>query len=79
MTFGLHIGSAIEGAIGSEFKMDALYLSQDQMISLRLESLCDEYKATILTTGQFYDELSDYSKRKLRPVDFVVMDELRVG
>jgi len=27
MGFGLHMGWAIEGAIGSEFKIDASYLS----------------------------------------------------
>ena len=29
MSFALHVGRAIEGAIGSEFKVDALYLSAD--------------------------------------------------
>jgi len=27
ISFSLHVGRAIEGAIGSEFKVDALYLS----------------------------------------------------
>lgn len=77
MTFGLHAGSAIEGAIGSEFKMDALYLSQDQMISLRLEQLCQDYKATILASEAFFKELADNSQDRFRQVDRIMMDELQ--
>lgn len=29
VTFGLHAGWTVEGAIGSEFKIDALYISSD--------------------------------------------------
>lgn len=29
VTFGLHVGWAIEGAIGTEYKIDALYISPD--------------------------------------------------
>ncbi len=32
MSFALHTGRAIEGAIGSEFKVDAVYLSTDLQI-----------------------------------------------
>lgn len=38
MGFGLHVGWAIEGAIGSEFKIDASYLSPDVNMSARLEA-----------------------------------------
>lgn len=37
MGFGLHTGWAIEGAIGSRFKIDASYLSPNVNISSRLE------------------------------------------
>lgn len=33
MGFGLHVGWAIEGAIGSDFKIDASYLSPNVNIS----------------------------------------------
>ena len=36
--FGLHYGWAIEGAIGSEFKIDASYLSPNVNLASRLES-----------------------------------------
>lgn len=36
MGFGLHIGWAIEGAIGSEYKIDASYLSPNVNMASRL-------------------------------------------
>ena len=37
MGYGLHIGWGIEGAIGSEFKIDASYLSPNVNMAARLE------------------------------------------
>lgn len=36
MGFGLHVGWAIEGAIGSSFKIDASYLSPNVNMASRL-------------------------------------------
>lgn len=38
MGFGLHLGWAIEGAIGSNFKIDASYLSPNVNMAARLEA-----------------------------------------
>ena len=38
MGFGMHVGWAIEGSIGSTFKIDASYLSPHVNISARLEA-----------------------------------------
>ena len=38
MGFGLHVGWGIEGAIGSEFKIDASYLSPNVNLAARLEA-----------------------------------------
>ena len=38
MGFGLHLGWAIEGAIGSTFKIDASYLSPNVNMASRLEA-----------------------------------------
>ena len=38
MGFGLHVGWAIEGAIGSEYKIDASYLSPNAFIALFLSA-----------------------------------------
>ena len=43
ISFALHVGRAIECAIGSEFKVDALFLSAETQVALRLDQLCDEY------------------------------------
>lgn len=40
MGFGLHYGWAIEGAIGSEFKIDASYLSPNVNTAAWLEGAC---------------------------------------
>ena len=38
MGFGIHVGWGIEGAIGSEFKIDASYLSPNVNLAARLEA-----------------------------------------
>ena len=43
MGFGLHIGWAIEGAIGSEQKIDESYLSPNVNMAARLEAATKQY------------------------------------
>ena len=56
--FGLHIGWAIEGAIGSEFKIDASYLSPNVKISDHLEFLTKTYGVPLLISGELFDYLT---------------------
>lgn len=49
--FGLHIGWAIEGAIGSTFKIDASYLSPNVNMANILEAATKEYGCPLLFTG----------------------------
>ena len=58
MGFGLHTGWAIEGAIGSYFKIDASYLSPNVNMAARLESSSKQYKVPILVSGDFYEVLT---------------------
>jgi len=51
MGFGLHVGWAIEGAIGSEFKIDASYLSPNVNMASRLEAATKQYGVPILISG----------------------------
>merc|ERR1719424_808140 len=44
LKFGLHAGWAVEGALGSEFKIDATYLSPDVNLASRLESANYQFK-----------------------------------
>jgi len=44
MGFGLHYGWSFEGAIGSEFKIDASYLSPNVNMAARLEAASRQFK-----------------------------------
>lgn len=50
MSFGLHAGWAIEGAVGSEFKIDASYLSPNVKLADSLERATKEYGVSFLTS-----------------------------
>lgn len=51
---GLHMGQAIEGAIGSYYKIDASYLSPNVKFAERLESATKAYGVQILMSGSIY-------------------------
>lgn len=55
MGFGLHVGWSIEGAIGSNYKIDASYLSPNVNMSGRLEAATKAYGVPLLITGQLFD------------------------
>ena len=71
MGFGLHIGWAIEGTIGSKFKIDASYLSPNVNTSARLEAATHMYQCPLLVSGFFIDEMSPASRSFCRMVDVV--------
>ena len=47
--FGLHHGWAIEGAIGSEHKVDASYLSPHVNMSARLEAATKQFGVSLVS------------------------------
>lgn len=59
MGFGLHSGWAIEGAIGSEFKIDASYLSPNVNMAARLEAVTKQYGCLILMTDAIIKLMSE--------------------
>ena len=71
MGFGLHYGWAIEGAIGSYFKVDVSYLSPNVNMAARLEAATKQYEVAILLSGEFYDLLSMSIKQACRKIDIV--------
>lgn len=73
MGFGLHVGWAIEGPIGSEYKIDASYLGPDVHMASRLEGATKMYETGLLITGALYDLMTE-SKSFLRQVDRVIPD-----
>ena len=58
MGFGLHQGWAIEGAIGSHFKVDASYLSPNVNMAARLEAATKQFGVNILISGDIKKILS---------------------
>ena len=69
LSFGIHVGTSIEGSIGTDMKVDALYLSPDPQIATRIETLNDRYRTQILMSGDFYDLLSDKGQQAVRMID----------
>ena len=73
MGFGLHVGWAIEGAIGSEFKVDASYLSPNVNLASRLEAATRQFGVPILVSGQLVDVMSPQMRSMTRQVDCVLV------
>merc|ERR1711959_331872 len=71
--FGLHVGWAIEGAIGSQFKIDASYLSPNVNMAARLEAATKQYGTAILVSGQFFKLLSSDVQELCRKIDRVTV------
>lgn len=73
MGFGLHIGWAIEGAIGSKYKIDASYLSPNVNLSARLEAATHQFHTPMLMSHWFVEEMSEEAQRLCRLVDRVTV------
>mmetsp|Transcript_156891 Transcript_156891/g.273078 ORF Transcript_156891/g.273078 Transcript_156891/m.273078 type:complete len:942 (+) Transcript_156891:140-2965(+) len=73
MGFGLHSGWAIEGAIGSEFKIDASYLSPNVNMAARLESVTKSYGCLILISHALIELCSEPIAQECRLIDHVSM------
>jgi class 3 adenylate cyclase len=66
---GLHVGWAIEGAIGSNMKIDASYLSPHVNMSEYLESSTKAYGVPLLLSEAFFRLLSPHANKYCRQVD----------
>jgi len=75
MSFSLHTGKACEGPIGSEFKVDAIYVSKDVQVGTRIDQLCDLYNREILLTNDLYMMLSERAKELTRKIETITMNE----
>ena len=73
MGYGLHVGWAIEGAIGSEYKIDASYLSPNVNMASRLEAATKQFGVPILISGELYSILSVKTKARCRHIDTVTV------
>ena len=70
---GLHLGYAIEGPIGSYYKIDISYLSPDARMSERLEGATKAFGVPLLISGALQDCMSVESMNYTRQVDYVTM------
>lgn len=73
MGFGLHAGWAIEGAVGSVFKVDATYLSPHVNMAARLETSSKQYGVPLLVSHFVQELMSETAQSKLRRLDIVTV------
>lgn len=69
--YGMDAGWAVEGAVGSEYKIDATYLSPHVNMASRMMSACKQYGVTILLSQAVEELLSKPAQSKLRQLDRV--------
>ena len=70
---GLHMGYAIEGAIGSYYKIDASYLSPNVNMSMRLEGATKAFGVPLLISNTLYKIFTRKTKGYCRQVDYCTM------
>ena len=71
MGFGMHVGWAIEGAVGSLQKVDATYLSPHVNMAARMEAASKQFGVAILMTERFHEV------RKIERIIFIFRLNLR--
>ena len=67
--FGMHLGWAVESALGSEFKIDATYLSPHVSVACKLEGLTKMYGLSILMSEDVVEMLRSPIQGFLRMID----------
>jgi class 3 adenylate cyclase len=73
ISIGMHFGWAIEGAIGSEFKVDVSYLSTHVNLATRLESLAKDLNVELVLSEALRGTVSESIQRMLRPIDCALL------
>ena len=67
--FGVNLGWSIEGAIGSNFKLDASYLSPTINMAFVSEEKTKEYGVDVVMTDKFVENLSEEAQKTVRILD----------
>lgn len=73
MGFGLHAGKAVQGAIGSQRKIDATYVSEAVERAEFLEASTKNYGLKMLLSGSFYRLLHPNTRRRCRKIDVLFL------
>lgn len=73
LNIGLHCGWAIEGAVGSEFKIDASYLSPNVSIATSIERATLMYGVPLMIAQSVHELCGEDMAEKCRLIDRVVI------
>merc|ERR1719174_3362340 len=73
LNIGLHCGWAIEGAVGSEFKIDASYLSPNVSIAISIERSTQMYGVAFILAQTIIELCGEEMMEKCRLMDMVVI------
>ena len=73
LNFGMDAGWAVEGAVGSAYKIDATYLSPHVNMASRMMSATKQYGVYILLSQSVHKLLSENAQDKLRHIDTVTV------
>lgn len=73
LIYGMDAGWAVEGAVGSEYKIDATYLSPHVNMASRMMSACKQYGVNILLSEAVQELMSDAGQSKLRHLDTITV------
>mmetsp|Transcript_6462 Transcript_6462/g.16780 ORF Transcript_6462/g.16780 Transcript_6462/m.16780 type:complete len:678 (+) Transcript_6462:1-2034(+) len=73
ISFGLHAGWAIEGAVGSEYKIDASYLSPTVSIAASIERATETYDVSLIVSQAVVTLCGKQMRSKSRLIDNVMI------
>jgi class 3 adenylate cyclase len=73
ISFGLHAGWAIEGAVGSEYKIDASYLSPTVSIASSIERATETYDVSLIVSEAVVTLCGKQMQGKCRLIDNVMI------
>lgn len=75
MGCGLHAGKAVQGAIGSQRKIDATYVSEHVERAEFLESATKQYGVKMLMSDSFHRLLHPSNRRRCRKIDQILIQD----
>jgi len=73
LTCGLHYGWVIEGAVGSEYKIEASYLSPNVAVAVNVEDATQIYRVSFLASEAVVKNCDPAMREKCRLIDRVLI------
>ncbi len=78
LSFGVHLGSGVEGTTGSNFKIDISYFSPNINFARTLENLTKTYSVNLILSNDIVYYMSDDARAYTRPIDAVLKSDKSV-